>query len=1715
MAAGSARVNDAGALQNLAAQHGIAVRWRDIWGKERTVAPRTLRAILAAMGVRAAEDAQLDAAQEEAERRAWRHALPPAVVVWESTPSVELRLSAADVSHPHELRIGFENGGERRIAVSPDRLALNAATDIDGKTREARELPLPKLPLGYHRVLLCRDEVTLGEAVLIVAPDRCYEPQALRGSGRVWGPAVQLYALRSERNWGIGDFTDLRALLEQSAARGASLVGLNPLHALFPHDPARASPYGPSSRLFLNVLYIDPEIIADFRECETARALVASAEFQTRLAELREAPLVDYAGAAEAKHRVFEQLYASFRARHLAMGTERARAFRTFLESGGRALELNATYEALQEHFHRADPRVWGWPAWPAEYRDPNGSAVARLRRELAGRCEYHAYLQWQAELQLGAVGRRALELDAGVGLYGDLALSMDRGGAEAWAQADCLALDVGIGAPPDDFNLGGQNWGLPPFIPERLREARYAPFIALLRACMRHNGALRLDHVMGLQRLYWVPAGVDPAEGAYVTNPFEDLLAIVALESHRNGCLVIGEDLGTVPDELRAALARRGVLSYRPLYFERDPDGSFRPPSAYPVQALATATTHDLPTLAGFWAGSDLLLRAELGQFPAEELRHRQVIERAEMRAHLLLALEREHLLPEGGTVNPVSLPHMTPEFVRNLQRYLARSRAKLLTVQLEDIFGVAEQINLPGVGDDRHPNWRRKLDVGLERFAHDARFRSICEALRAERPKAARPEPARAATGAWRTIIPRCTYRLQLNARFTLRRATELIPYLSRLGASHVYCSPYFRARPGSEHGYDIIDHNELNPEIGTHADFERFVATLRSRGMGHILDVVPNHVGVLAADNAWWNDVLENGEASIHADFFDIDWRPANAALTGKVLIPVLADPYGTVLERGELALRFEPERGCFTLGYHAHRLPLNPRSYPLVLQRALEPGAAVELPEQERAELQSLLTAFRNLPPRRGASPQLIRERHRDKEIHKRRLAALCARSPACGRCIDAALRLLAGEPGQAASFEPLHEILEAQAYRLAYWRVASDEINYRRFFDINDLAALRMENAPVFEATHRLVLDLIATRQLDGVRIDHPDGLYDPQQYFTRIQQRAAALLGAPFPDETPPSAPVYLVIEKIAAPYERLPESWPVHGTTGYDFANLVNGLFIDGASKNALDRLWRSHTGEGAPWPEVAYECKRLILRTALASELTVLANALARIAQADRRTRDFTLNTLRLALIEIIASFPVYRTYVSATVSDEDRRYVDWAVAQAKRRSPAADVTIFDFIRGVLLGEAAAGTDPEHQAAVRSFAIKFQQVTAPVMAKGVEDTAFYRFTRFVSLNEVGGDPDNFGVSVRGFHRHNEEQARRWPHTLLATSTHDSKRSEDVRARLDVLSEMPAAWRQMVRRWARINRSRRRHTDGDVAPSRSDEYLLYQTLVGTWPLEDPDEAALGAYRARIEEYMIKALREAKLRTSWLSVNSQYEEDVLQFVRALLAHHDGNLLLDALRESVPRIARLGLWNSLGQLLCKLTAPGVPDVYQGTELWDFSLVDPDNRRAVDFELRMRHLRELESFDGLSDAQFAAALRSLVEQPEDGRCKMFLLRSTLAFRARHEHLFNGAAYQSLPTSGARARHLCAYARRAASESAIVVVPRLVAKLLGERVSAPIGAEIWGDTAVALPQTVTGETLSGVLDRRSVPIRTRAGKPFLLAANALAAFPVALLT
>jgi (1->4)-alpha-D-glucan 1-alpha-D-glucosylmutase len=1658
-------MSDAALLDRLSALAGIETSYRDAWGRHRDVPPSTRRRLLAAMGIAAETPGEIQRAADLLEERARAAPAPPVLVIREDEQPAQVPLTFLAGSGREgrlDWSVELENGERMRGATPLAELPVIARFGQQGQDHVRRLLALPQsLPLGYHDLkvrLGLRGRGVLAGTRIIVVPRRCYRPSTLGGDGRRWGIAVQLYGLRSARNWGVGDFTDLIALIRGAARLGAAAIGLNPLHALPVEWPEHASPYSPISRLFLNPLYLDVEAIEDYRESEPARRLVTSKQFQADLHRLRMEALVDYSGVAACKLPALELVYRSFRERRLnGPHAARIEAFQAFQHERGERLRHLALFQAIAETARR-DGRGFGWQDWAPELRDPLSEAAHGFAAAHEERIEFYEYLQWQAEVQLARAADVARRVGMSIGLYNDLAVGADGGGAEAWDWQELLVFDAKVGAPPDAWNLNGQDWGLRPFHPLALRARAYAPFIELLRANMRHSGALRIDHILGLMRLYWVPSGSAPADGAYVAYPWRDLIGLLALESVRNKCLVIGEDLGTVPDGLREALTEAGILTYRLFYFEKTGDRFCRQ-DQYPREALVSVGTHDLPTLSGFWRGCDLALRDRLGLWPTPGHRDQETRGRDRDRSAIRELLQDEGLL----ATDPIE-----PQLARATYGFLARTPCRLLMVQPEDVIGQIEQVNVPGTVD-QHPNWRRRLALSLEELSGDARMRGLAETLNLGRDD--RPLFTVAKHGATPPAIPNATYRVQLSREFTFDDATRAVPYLAALGVSHLYTSPWLTSRAGSPHGYDITDHNAINPELGGAAAFENLAACLYEHGLGHILDFVPNHMGIGKADNAWWLDVLEWGRASPYADYFDIDWNPANPRLCDKLLLPLLGDHYGRILEAGQLLPRFDAASGTYSVWYHEHRFPISPANYAGLVARALElPGA-----EDSGNALEDFAKRFATLRAPTNAAERS--EQRQEVRALQAGLALLALAHPATADRLARSAAELGGAPGERHSFQQLHELLEQQHYRLAYWGVASDEINYRRFFNINELAGIRIENPALFDATHALVQRLLHERKLHGLRIDHIDGLFDPAEYAVRLQGLVEG--------DGDTSRRLYVVVEKILARHERLREGWAVAGTTGYDFLAQVNGLFVEALNERAMTRNYERFIGRELDFDDVIHESKTLAMEALLGGELGILARDLDQIGELDWRTRDYTIQGLRTALKAVIACFPVYRTYVTAIgASGEDRRDIAWATAQARKRWRGPGREMLDFVEAVLTTDLAKSQETGGPSGdLTRFAMKVQQYTGPVMAKGLEDTALYRFNRLISLNEVGGDPRQFGLSPSAFHHLCQERARHWPHAMLATSSHDTKRGEDVRARLNALSELPTEWARRGSRWARFNRRKKLEVDGRPAPGRNDEYLLYQTLLGAWPLELDDEA-LAEFAARVKAFMRKAVREAKERSSWSNPSEEYEAALDSFIARVLDPKSARPFLADLRAFHARIANLGMLTGLAQLTLKLMAPGVPDIYQGTELWDLSLVDPDNRRVVDFPHRERLLSQVVQVARTSGQALESEVRELHARWHDGRIKLYVLCRLLALRREMPELFAGTNYHPLEFEGTAAEHCVAFERAAGAHTAITAVGRLFASLTSPEESLP-PSQAWGDTALVMPShegLVFHDVLSG---------------------------------
>lgn len=997
----------------------------------------------------------------------------------------------------------------------------------------------------------------------------------------------------------------------------------------------------------------------------------------------------------------------------------------------------------------------------------------------------------------------------------------------------------------------------------------------------------------------------------------------------------------------------------------------------------------------------------------------------------------------------------------------------------------------------------------------------------------------------------IPVSTYRLQFNGSFRFSDARDIVPYLHKLGITDIYASPCLKTREGSLHGYDIVNHNALNPELGAEEEYNRMVAELRGHDMGQILDIVPNHMCVESSENIWWMDILENGLSSVYAGFFDIDWEPVKKELKNKVLIPVLGDQYGKVLEDQDLRLSFE--RGGFFINYYKLRLPVRPLTYNDILTHRLD-KLEKSLPDSEAGliELMSIITALNHLPDYTEKDREKIKERHREKEIIKKRLRDLYNKSLEIKDFINGNLRIFNGVKGDAESFNLLDSLLRKQVYRLSHWRVATEEINYRRFFDINGLAAIRMENPGVFKETHKLILELVRSGSVTGLRVDHPDGLYNPSEYFHTLQRhcflqmRLAYIekLKGDIPlklyeeikedsplsarpkvvsagilrqyDETlssnPEFKPFYIVGEKILTRGERMPDDWPIFSTTGYVFLNSLNGIFVDQSNADAFSEIYPRFIRSKAAFQDIVYEKKKLIMQVAMAGEVNTLGHLLNRISEKDRHTRDFTLNSFISAITEVIAFFPVYRTYISPSgVNDRDRRYIELAVSKAKKNNPAISGSIFDFLRDVLLLNYNGHMDDSDKKERLDFVMRFQQITGPVMAKGVEDTAFYIYNRLVSLNEVGGSPDRFGTTLETFHGQNLERNKFWPHALIATSTHDSKRSEDVRARINVLSEIPGEWRESVIRWSRINKRKKPVIDGVPVPDRSEEYLLYQTLAGAWPAGEMNEPEYGILKQRIKDYMLKAMREAKVNTSWINPNAIYEDSVAVFIDSLLTNLPDNEFLKDFNPFQKRVSYFGMLNSLSQTLLKATSPGVPDFYQGTEIWDYSLVDPDNRRPVDYDRRKNMLDEL-CRDEKEKGQLSLA-SELIQNMDDGRIKLYVTYKTLNNRRENRELFERGEYLSLETTGEKADNICAFARRLNNNRIIVLAPRFPTKISPGPHVAP-AAWKWGNSCVIVPYADEGVRYRNIFTGEIFEVEKFSGANAIRLSDVFGSFPLALM-
>jgi (1->4)-alpha-D-glucan 1-alpha-D-glucosylmutase len=942
----------------------------------------------------------------------------------------------------------------------------------------------------------------------------------------------------------------------------------------------------------------------------------------------------------------------------------------------------------------------------------------------------------------------------------------------------------------------------------------------------------------------------------------------------------------------------------------------------------------------------------------------------------------------------------------------------------------------------------------------------------------------------------IPISTYRVQFNKDFRFLDCRDIVPYLHLLGIGALYSSPRFRARRGSEHGYDVASPLLVNSELGTEEEFGELCAKLRDYTLGLVLDIVPNHMAA-SHENPWWTDVLENGRSSPYAHYFDIEWHPAisKAAFLqeNKVLLPILGDLYGNVLQRGELSLGID-ENGFF-LRYFERKIPLDPASYEDILDIWLmQMTGEHPQPGETIAELDSVRSLVRGIPPATVTDSEPIALRLDQGRTAKKRIFELYRDRPAARTAFDATMRQIAEEP------QRLHALLEKQAYRLAFWKMASEEINYRRFFDINDLVCLRVEEEDVFAARHQVILQLVAQDKVTGLRVDHIDGLYDPEGYLARLHSAAASAA----------SHPVYCVVEKILGRNEELPRHWKTCGTTGYDFLNAVNAVTIHAEGLRKIEAAYARFSGSSESFAEVCYTRNKQVMRELFPAEVQSLGHHLGKLAAQDWKARDVPLSELVAALVEITACLPVYRTYMrSLEVSRTDRITLEQTLQSARRRSSPDEIgdAAFSFLERVLLLEPLP-PDDEARAEYLKFVMRWQQFSGPVMAKGLEDTAGYVHNSLISINEVGSDSEREKppLDVAGFHQFLQNRLRHWPHAMNATSTHDTKRSEDVRARINVLSELAGQWEKCLARWSRLNRRHKLEVDGIEVPTPAEESLVYQTLLGAWPFDASEEPA---FLERVQQFLTKAVREAKVHSRWTRQNEPHEKALLRFAAEICTSGAHSFRQDFLRFQ-RKLAWHGALNSLAQLLLKITAPGVPDFYQGCEVWDLSLVDPDNRRPVDFPRRIQMLEDLRK---QWTARPRRLLREMASRWQDGRIKLYLTDRALDFRRLHSEVYENGNYQPIESSGPCEANICAFARTKGEQWLLTVVPRFTTQLAPAG-RMPVGKTVWQDTALQLPAK-TPQTWQNALTGDSVSaIKAGSGRRVLMLSDVLARFPVALL-
>ena len=1288
------------ALHKLAGLYGIVDEGKYQETEAYGESAEYLVEFLDAAGVTVPSAVEVEKRLQEEIRAAENAILAPVLVVTEKELPLRVPIHIPfGKRQEYHWRLTEESGNQYSESLSPQELVdIQSLEDADAHCRRSILAIGQSPPCGYHRLTICAsgeaESQEVASMLVIVVPPSCYIPPGVSGAGRVWGLSVDLHAVRSRTNWGIGDFSDLQQILSWGANQGVGVVHTPPLSYLDPGQFDHPNPYSPSSRAHLNPLLVRIEDIPEFAGCDEVQEFVNDAHYQARLAALRGQDQIDYEAVSELKEEAFRLLWQHFSTHHLNPATGRGHEFRHFQQEGGALLRCFAFYVVSQEKHRGEECGSEGWLCWPEPLRRPDSDAVREFMKQHEHEIEYQQYKQWLAAQQLTGIGHRSMELGLKVGLFAEFPYSHSENGFESWFYQDILFAGARMVQQQQVVAYVDPAAGLPLSIPKRLIASCYQQLISSLRHTMVQAGAVC---IRSIEKYISTPFKlVERPENrtAVARYPFSELLGIIALESQRNRCLVVVDHAGLLSQDQQEELSAHNFYSWNELFQTHDSDKTLLT-AEYPENSVISSSSSFLAGLKGLWKGLDITAMTDGRMYRNETEKEQSFLARASDRACFLIKLERENLLPDGYGLDHAYIADIDYSLMLAAQKLLARGAAKILLVTLNDLLGNDLQGFVPAMSDQSY--WINRESLQLENIFLSKEIITVFQALGRERGlgviRPSPPAPDRRKRLGLR--VPVAFYRLQLHKGFTFLQAAEIVPFLKQLGISHCYVSPFLMARPGSPHGYDIINHSCLNPEIGSREDFERLIGVLDEHGMALLLDIVPNHMGI-GSDNMWWMDVLENGEASMQAGFFDINWRPLQWDMAGRVLLPVLGDHYGKILEDGELVLSFHEDAGTFIISYYDRTFPLDPSTFPEILAHDLDRlGEKLGEQSSEFMEYQSIVSAFTNLPARENCFEDKASIRNREKEINKRLLARLCGQCPEVQRFIKENVILFNGERGKPSSYDMLHGLLEKQAYRLAFWRVAADEINYRRFFDINDLAGLRMEENEVFEQTHNLVIDLITTGKVDGLRVDHPDGLYDPYQYFCRLEAAAAgdAFESASVEigkNRSKRNLSLYVVVEKILADCEYLPETWPVCGVTGYEFSHGLNGLFIEAAAEKNMTSLYHKFIGERLDFDEILYNSKKHIIASAMVGELNVLTSLLFRLAREERASRDFTLNLLRQGLMEIVACFPVYRTYItSENLKKRDIDFIQWAVAGARTKRQLNDVTVLDFIQRVLLLE------------------------------------------------------------------------------------------------------------------------------------------------------------------------------------------------------------------------------------------------------------------------------------------------------------------------------------------------------------------------------------------------------------------------------------------